>query len=128
MSEVELREAKAIADKLVGDKVFVDGVEQPAGVVGAMYHAALNAAARGYRAALSQAQPDEAVERPIIMLEIAEADDEHQKWLRRCSALKQMYPPERPCFVDQDGDWCLRDFIDYAAQAMGDHLRANPDE
>jgi hypothetical protein len=57
-------------------------------------------------------------QRPI-MLQIAAADEAHQMWERRWRALGQMYAPQRPCFVDRDGDWCLRDFLDYAGQACG---------
>jgi hypothetical protein len=56
--------------------------------------------------------------RPIL-LEMAEASDEHKKWERRWRALGQMYAREKPCFVDSDGDWCLRDFLDYAGAICG---------
>lgn len=58
-------------------------------------------------------------QRRPIMLEMAAADEAHQMWERRWRALGQMYAPARPCFVDRDGDWCLRDFLDYAGQACG---------
>lgn len=54
-----------------------------------------------------------------ILLEMAEASDEHKKWERRWRALGQMYAREKPCFVDSDGDWCLRDFLDYAGAICG---------
>lgn len=54
-----------------------------------------------------------------IMLQMAKASDDHFMWQRRFNALRQMYPCEHPCFVDRDGDWCLRDAIDYAIAACG---------
>ena len=52
-----LARAKEIADELVSESLFVEGVQQPADVVGAMRHIALNAAARGYQAALRASGP-----------------------------------------------------------------------
>lgn len=54
-----------------------------------------------------------------IMLQMAAADAEHQKWEGRWKALIQMYPRERPCFVDRDGDWCLRDALEYLGEVSG---------
>lgn len=56
--------------------------------------------------------------RPILLV-MSEADSAHWKWARRWAALRRMYPVERPCFADRDGDWCLRDFIEYAGEACG---------
>jgi len=53
-----------------------------------------------------------------ILLEIAAAEDEHVMWERRWAALKQMYARER-CFVDRDGEWGLRCFLDYVGSACG---------
>jgi hypothetical protein len=53
-----------------------------------------------------------------IHLEIAKADREHEKWERRFGALCQMYAVDRR-FVDRDGQWGLRDFLDYAGQVCG---------
>lgn len=54
-----------------------------------------------------------------IILQVAAADDEQQMWERRWRALGQMYAPVRPCFVDRNGEWCLRDFLDYAGKVCG---------
>ncbi len=54
-----------------------------------------------------------------IWLELVEATEIHEMWDRRLLALKAMYPTERPCFVDRDGDWCLRDFLNYTDKMMG---------
>lgn len=56
------------------------------------------------------------------MLDMAKARDVHDMWERRLRALQAMYARERPCFVDRDGEWCLRDFLDYASEAMGYEL------
>ena len=53
-----------------------------------------------------------------VMLEIAAADAEHQKWERRWLALGQMYE-RQPSFADRDGKWGLRDFLDYVGQTNG---------
>ncbi len=53
-----------------------------------------------------------------ILLEIAAASDAHTMWERRLNELCRMYE-RQPCFVDRDGKWGLRDFLDYAREAMG---------
>lgn len=59
-----------------------------------------------------------------IMLEIAAADDEHRKWERRWNVLLQLHGHDRHR-ADDDGRWCLRDFIDYAGAACG-FIRREP--
>lgn len=53
-----------------------------------------------------------------ILLEIAAASDAHAMWERRLNELCRMHE-RQPCFVDRDGKWGLRDFLDYAREAMG---------
>jgi hypothetical protein len=53
-----------------------------------------------------------------IMLQIAAATEEQAMWERRWLALQQMYARER-CFVDRDGHWGLRCFLDYVGQICG---------
>ena len=54
-----------------------------------------------------------------IMLQIAHADNIHQKWERRWSALVRMYAAKLPGFVDRDGEWCERELLDYMGYACG---------
>jgi hypothetical protein len=53
-----------------------------------------------------------------IMLEMAAASREQEKWERRFSDLRRMYAIDR-CFEDRDGKWGLRDFLDYAGEVCG---------
>lgn len=53
-----------------------------------------------------------------IMLEMAAADEAQQMWERRYRALIQMYE-RQDCFVDRDGKWGLRSFLDYAGEICG---------
>ena len=53
-----------------------------------------------------------------IMLQMAAADDDHRKWERRWNVLLQLYGHDKHR-TDEDGRWCLRDFIDYAGEVCG---------
>lgn len=59
-----------------------------------------------------------APEWPPIMLDIAAASETDEMWKRRWLALCQKYERD-PCFVDSNGKWGLRDFLDYAAEVCG---------
>lgn len=53
-----------------------------------------------------------------VMLEIAAAADEQRKWEHRWNVLRQLYGHDKHR-TDEDGRWCLRDFIDYAGAICG---------
>ncbi len=63
--------------------------------------------------------PD-AAEKPYpgpIILQIAKAIDDHDKWDRRHAALLNRYRGNHLSFADRDGIWSLNVYLDYVGQA-----------
>lgn len=60
-------------------------------------------------------------DRRPIMLQIARASDDHEKWERRFAAIRCLpsFTARAPDFDDQDGKWSISELMDYMASACG---------
>lgn len=75
--------AQQIAEKLGGDHIFINGEPQSADVTGAMNHAILNAAARGYQAAEDRITAlEKALEPFAACCEYIRDDEDDEEWAK----------------------------------------------